>query len=192
VPSIAATPVVPLRKQILAAIAAIIVASVAASSLAFALLFGPPTRPALPQLRHLVCERPLGVRGGLSQTNFVLCDDGTKIPLNGASGRSSYRRGISASDEAYRCALIRRRIEVWSYDGSWPPNRIVQVSCGGIVTVPYQMSTLPLQTYSPTLSRLLLIAIGLFGLIVLAGLSLAMRSGHRYSTSQHADWHWPD
>jgi hypothetical protein len=177
-------------RRFLGAVAMIIMMIVGGLGLVTAMTTKETTRPALTALEHASCSRPEGIRGGINITNYILCGDGTRIPLNGATGRNARRFGLSASDEAYRCALAGHPIEVWTYQGGWPRSRILQVSCNGVVTVAYGRSAVP-PIVTTTVPRLAFLILGLFSMLTFFGFLTAL-TARQHGTSSRPDWHWPD
>jgi hypothetical protein len=113
--------------------------------------------PPLDTLTHIFCQKPLGLKDGISIQNYILCEDGTRIPFGGRTlnGRTS---GL-----VYRCAVEGKPLEVWTYGKVGLSYRFVQIICGDRMVLDYAHGVAGIWPGMPSYGRFLQAFVSLLG-----------------------------
>jgi hypothetical protein len=116
-----------------------------------------PRAPPLDKLTHISCQKPIGLKGGITIHNYILCEEGTRIPLGGSAlnGRTT---GL-----VYRCAVEGKPLEVWTYGTIRVSYRFIQIICGDRMVLDYAHGVAGMWRGMPSYGRLLQAFVSLLG-----------------------------
>jgi hypothetical protein len=121
----------------------------------------PPQVPALKDLTFISCKKPMGLKDGITIHNYILCEDGARIPLGG--GRlNGARTGL-----VYRCAVEGKPLQVWTYGRIGVSYRFIQIVCGDHMDLDYAHGVAGIWRGFPSFGRSLQAFASLLGWVAL-------------------------